>query len=88
MSGRGRGVEKMNRRADMRGLCGSGSRRAEDARACWAGWWAGRVSWEDGKKRGLAGRLGWLAGAGRAGQACEAFFFPFSFYVLFSFFFI
>ena len=39
-------------------------------------------------RRGLAGRLGWLAGAGRAGRAYEAFFFPFSFSVLFSFFFI
>ena len=35
---------------------------------------------------GLAGRLGWLAGTGRAGQACEAFFFPFSFSVFFFFF--
>ena len=31
-----RGVEKMNRRVVMRGLRGSGSRRADGARACWA----------------------------------------------------
>ena len=59
VSGRGRGVEKMNRRADMRGLCGSGSRRAEGARACWAGSWAVRACWED--RKGV-GRLVGLAG--------------------------
>ena len=53
----------------MRGPCGGGSRRAEGARACWASWWAGRVCWEDGKRGGLAGRLGWLARAEQAEPA-------------------
>ena len=60
VSGRGRGVEKMNRRADMRGPCGSGSRRAEGAWACWAGSWAARACWEDGKEVGRpVGLAGW-----------------------------
>ena len=87
------GAKKMNRKADRWGPAGSeSSRQSRKARghercAGPAGG-PGACAGEMGKKGGLAGRLGWLAGAGQAGRAYEAFFFPFSFSVLFSFLFI
>ena len=65
----------------MRGPRGSGSRRAEGARACWDGSWAARACWEDGK--GFGRPVG-LAGLARAKQAEPArpssSLFPFLFY--------
>ena len=70
----GRGVEKMNRRADMRGPCGSGGKRRRGGAWAWA--------MHAGLLAGLATRVGMacccalagLAGccalASRAGRAC------------------
>ena len=76
-----RGVEKMNRRADMWGPRGNGSRRAEGTRACWASSWATRACWEDGKGGWQAGWAGWLARAEQAEPArpSSLFLFLFSF---------
>ena len=69
-----RGVEKMNRRADMRGPCGSGCKRrrggAREWATCWAASWAGRASSAGLLLRVLAGLAGCCALAGRAGRAC------------------
>ena len=64
----------------MQGPCGGGSRLTEGVQACWAGWWAGRVCWEDGK-RGWVGRpVGLASWRGLSRPSLRGILLPFFFF--------